>query len=112
MKLLVAIAALVAHATAQTTFLDSPILLWTGTVPPVREGNECVLAPLNPLLLCSSTEGDVKALFTNSASDSTRDAWTYSDANMLSCTSGITFSSTGSSFIYGTTDSDGISPIW
>jgi hypothetical protein len=114
MKCAVAIVALVAQAAAQTAFLTSPVQLWTGNISPVKEGNECVLAPANPLLLCTSAEGLVAALPTNTASGVAVTAWTYpTDGSVESSTSGISFSSDGSSFVYSTTESNNNgSPMW
>ena len=115
MQFVVILAALLAahHAAAQnTTFLKSPVFLWTANVAPVGEGNECALAPtaFNPLLLCSSMEGTVRAVSTSDASK----AWDYTPAavSAMSSTSGITFSSDGAFFVYGTTDFDGAKSIW
>jgi hypothetical protein len=101
------------HAAAQnTTFLKSPVFLWDTDVAPVGEGNECTLAPAayNPLLLCSSVEGIVTAVSTGDATT----AWDYKPnaVSTMSSTSGITFSSNGTFFVYGTTDFDGTSSIW
>jgi hypothetical protein len=114
MKFAVAIVALVAQAAAQTAFLASPVLLWTGNISPVDEGNECVLAPANPLLVCTSAEGLVSALPTTTTSGTAVATWSYpTDGSVDKSTSGITFSSDGSSFVYGTTDLDNTgSPIW
>lgn len=118
MKFAVAIVALAAQAAAQTAFLASPVLLWTGNIPPVNEGNECALAPANPLLLCTSAEGLVSALPTTTTSGAAVATWVYrtdpTDGSVSSSTSGITFSSDGSSFVYSTTASDttGSPTIW
>ena len=116
MKLLLALVGLAAQIAAQTVFLDSPVLLWSAFVSPVGEGNECALAPTTSLLLCSSADGGVTALPATSASSATsvEVAWSYSPTQVTASkgTGGITFTTSGTSFVYGSTDSDSSGPTW
>jgi hypothetical protein len=102
---------------AQTSFLKTPVPLWNGFVSPVGQGNACALSPLSPqTLLCTSIDGSVTA-FQPQSQDPSSPLWIYkpegfSDTFKLSSTSGVTFSSTGSTFIYSTTDTGTDSMKW
>jgi hypothetical protein len=102
---------------AQEPLLKGPQLLWSANVSPVGEGNECTLSPLIPqTLLCTSLDGSVTA-FQPQSSDPTKPLWIYMPESFgaaftLSGSSGVTFSSTGSTFIYSTTDKGSESSKW
>ena len=110
--ILVAFFAAYQAAAQNTTFLSSPTQLWTTNVAPVGVGNECAFAPttFNPLLICTSVEGTVTALDTSSVTAAVA-GWTYY-APGTSSSSGITFSSNGTFFVYSTTDASGTVPYW
>jgi hypothetical protein len=99
-------------AAQNTTFLSAPAQLWTANVAPLGVGNECAFAPttFNPLLICTSSEGTVTALDASSVTTPVT-AWTYRSSG-TSSSSGITFSSNGTFFIYSTTDTSGTVPYW
>ena len=115
MRFIIALIALAVHAAAQTSFLSRPSQVWSANISPVGEGNECAMAPTssNPLLICTGTDGYAIALQPNSATRSTP-VWTYQPdpISVMSSTSGVTFSSTGSFFVYATTDTNSTSSIW
>jgi hypothetical protein len=105
MKLSIALLAFFPCAMSQSRYLDTPQLLWTASLSPVGQGNECTFAPNSPILVCSSSDGIVTAFDTQSSTVSAP-VWIYNpdSTNVPSSTSGITFSSTGISFVYGVTE--------
>lgn len=111
---IILVAFFAAHQAAaqNTTFLSSPTELWTSNVAPLGEGNECVFAPttFNPLLICTSSEGTVTALDASSTTAPSA-GWTYVPS-AKSSSSGITFSSNGTFFVYSATDTSGTDPYW
>jgi hypothetical protein len=94
---------LTARAAAQTVFLSEPTVLWQTAVSPVGEGNECALSPTSiPTLVCSAIDGSATGLQPDSATMSGI-IWNYKPdlvGTTMSSTSGVTFSSTGSWFVY------------
>jgi hypothetical protein len=106
---------LTARAAAQTVFLSEPTVLWQTAVSPVGEGNECALSPTSiPTLVCSAIDGSATGLQPDSATMSGI-IWNYKPdlvGTTMSSTSGVTFSSTGSWFVYGTTDVTSTRSIW
>ena len=108
------LALLTVHAAAKTVFLSEPSALWQSAISPVGEGNECAFSPTsNPILVCTSIDGSATALQPNSATPQDV-VWNYTPApnGTTSSTSGVTFSSTGSWFVYGTTDVTSTQSVW
>ena len=108
------LALLTVHATAKTVFLSEPNVLWQSAISPVEEGNECAFSPTsNPTLVCTAVDGSASALQPESATLGDV-VWNYmpSPVGTMSSTSGVTFSSTGSWFVYGTTDVTSTRSVW
>jgi len=108
------LAVLTVRTAAKTAFLSEPTVLWQTAVSPVGEGNECAFSPTsNPTLVCTAIDGSATALQPESATTSDV-VWNYMPeaVGTMSSTSGVTFSSTGSWFVYATTDITSTRTVW
>jgi outer membrane protein assembly factor BamB len=88
-------------------YLASPNITWTSSISPLLKGNGIFLSPDDHILVSTSLDGTVNSFHPSTGAI----LWTHQPVpinnSLLSCHSGVTFSSNGSFFIYSVIDNEG-----